>query len=290
MPNAGILHINYSIKNNEKRIMKHFKYILLAVWVSALFTQCKESEKVPTPSKTDKLLIATAASDNGTFKVELYANDSLIAGYNAIFLRITDEASGEILTAAEISLKPVMRMMGMTHSAPFENPANLAVEEDLFEGAVVFIMPSNPDEGWSLEADIEAQGKVDHVNLTIPKVIEPEDARLVRVLSTEENTTFFISLLEPASPMVGINNLEFTVHYRENMMSFPPAKNVSVSFVPEMPSMNHGSPNNQEPEHDINGHYLGKVNFTMTGWWRLNVTLEKDGEIIDNTVQFNINF
>jgi hypothetical protein len=45
-----------------------------------------------------------------------------------------------------------------------------------------------------------------------------------------------------------------------------------------MPSMGHGSPNNINPLHIKNGHYKGKVNFTMTGDWRINLVLNKDGK------------
>jgi len=45
-----------------------------------------------------------------------------------------------------------------------------------------------------------------------------------------------------------------------------------------MPSMGHGSPNNVNPVLTKNGHYKGKVNFTMTGDWRINLELNKDGK------------
>jgi hypothetical protein len=56
-----------------------------------------------------------------------------------------------------------------------------------------------------------------------------------------------------------------------------------------MPTMNHGSPNNVNPVHKGNGHYKGKVNFTMTGLWRLHFTL-KAGDAIAKADSLDIEF
>ena len=60
-------------------------------------------------------------------------------------------------------------------------------------------------------------------------------------------------------------------------MSWPYEPYLVVEIDPEMPAMNHGSPNNVNPVHIGNGHYKGVANFTMTGWWRINLVI-KDGE------------
>ena len=58
-----------------------------------------------------------------------------------------------------------------------------------------------------------------------------------------------------------------------------------------MPAMNHGSPNNVNPTHIGEGHYKGVTNFTMTGWWRVNMLI-KDGEgnEINSESYFDITF
>jgi hypothetical protein len=57
-----------------------------------------------------------------------------------------------------------------------------------------------------------------------------------------------------------------------------------------MPSMGHGSPNNVNPVHTSNGHYLGKVNFTMSGFWRVHLTIKKNGVLLSNDQYFDITF
>ncbi|MDZ7648356.1 MAG: FixH family protein [Cytophagales bacterium] len=54
-----------------------------------------------------------------------------------------------------------------------------------------------------------------------------------------------------------------------------------------MPSMGHGSPNNVNPTHSSKGSYKGKVNFTMTGDWRLNLNISQ-GEAVLKDLLFRM--
>ena len=75
------------------------------------------------------------------------------------------------------------------------------------------------------------------------------------------------------------------------MMDWPYEPYLTVEIDPQMPSMNHGSPNNVNPTHIGDGHYKGVTNFTMTGWWRINMVI-KDGEgnVIKDDVYLDITF
>lgn len=74
------------------------------------------------------------------------------------------------------------------------------------------------------------------------------------------------------------------------MMEFPADSSLTVTLTPEMPSMDHGSPNNVDPVHVGKGHYKGKVNFTMTGLWQLNLDFMQGDAIADTTSFFEVNF
>jgi hypothetical protein len=75
-----------------------------------------------------------------------------------------------------------------------------------------------------------------------------------------------------------------------SMMSFPPATDLTIEIDPQMPSMGHGSPNNVNPVHTANGHYLGSVNFNMTGAWRIYLVIKKGSRTISNKAYFDITF
>jgi len=74
------------------------------------------------------------------------------------------------------------------------------------------------------------------------------------------------------------------------MMSWPADSTYTFVITPEMPSMGHGSPNNVNPVHVGNGHYKGKVNFTMTGEWKVNIAVQKNGNTISKNAFFTITF
>ena len=86
-----------------------------------------------------------------------------------------------------------------------------------------------------------------------------------------------------------MNPFEITVHVKESMMSFPPVKDLTVNMTPSMPSMGHGSPNNVDPVHLVDGHYKGEVNFTMTGDWRIDLILNQGSNKLAET-QFDLFF
>jgi len=96
--------------------------------------------------------------------------------------------------------------------------------------------------------------------------------------------------LAPKSPKVGINDIELFIAKKASMMSFPADSSLTVTLTPEMPSMGHGSPNNVNPVHVGGGHYKGKVNFTMTGLWRLHLDFTNGSALADSTTYFDIEF
>lgn len=75
------------------------------------------------------------------------------------------------------------------------------------------------------------------------------------------------------------------------MMSFPAIDGYTMTMTPEMPSMGHGSPNNVNPVSSGMGKYDGKVNFTMTGYWKVNFEfLTESGETVKTGQYFDVTF
>lgn len=270
-----------SLKMKKQSIV----YVILYV-ISMSFFAC-EKEADP-DSEADMVKISTAMTENSAFEVTLYANDTLFEGYNRLFISVTEAASQEKVTDAVIQLHPLMDMIDMKHAAPTENPVEIANEDGYFEGAVVFIMPSTQMMGWTLGVDVSIGDKEETATLVIPVVKSLEEARKFNLISPLDDTKYFVSLVEPTQPEVGMNDFELTVHYKENMMSFPATEGLNIEIEPEMPSMEHGSPNNEHPVSAGNGHYSGKINFTMTGWWRIHLVIKKDGEIITDDSYLDI--
>jgi len=122
-------------------------------------------------------------------------------------------------------------------------------------------------------------------------VIAPVEARIYSFVSPEDSKGYFVSLVEPMNPEVGANHFEVVIHKRESMMSWPTVENFMVEIEPVMPSMGHGSPGNINPVHTEMGHYVGEVNFTMTGYWMVNMTIkDENSTILDDSNAFDITF
>ncbi len=257
--------------------------ILPALLLAVSMSGCKEKIKPVDPTDA---LVAIASGVNNGYLIEVFSDDSLFVGYNKLYVRIKNNGTDEILNTFTVSLKPMMDMGTMQHSAPVENPAG-ANADDLYEGAVVFIMPSMAGT-WTLSVHAEdSQGNVADIDLN-PMVRMPAEARLLSFESEIDSSKLFVSLCAPLSPEVGLNDFELAVHKKESMMSFPPVDGLSFFIEPEMPSMGHGSPNNVNPLATGNGHYLGKVNFTMTGYWKVNLTIMQGQDTVKSHLAFDI--
>lgn len=239
-------------------------FIKLAV-ICAIVTliSCSENNEV-TPTIETELTEISSFTENG-ITISLYASETLFVGYNTIKAKMENQ-EGELLSG-NVSITPMMQMMDMAHSAPAENTGEQTFNEGVVEFNVVFVMPSGEMGGWSLDFDING------TEISVPvQVSNPEKARLTSFVSQmDETTMYFVALINPNEPEVGSNDIEIAVFKRANMMDWPAVTGLSFTLEPWMVSMDHGSPNNEAPVHVKDGHYIGKVNFTMTGDWQIRL-------------------
>lgn len=255
-----------------------------------LFSGCSEDDdhNHNHPHTDDLQLIASGYTAAGGMMVKLWAEGPLEAKYTKFFIELRDSATNALIEDAHVHLNPMMDMGSMTHSAPFEEPASALAVEGLYPCAVVFQMPG--EMGWTLEVNVhnhatDAEGEV----VFALSVASPSVAR-TRVVTALNNENLIISYVQPKNPAVGINDFEVTLHRRASMMSFPAVTDYTVHIEPTMPSMGHGSPNNVNPVHTSLGHYAGKVNFTMTGTWRIDLTILNGTDTVYSDAYFDVTF
>src|SRR5690554_1118664 len=260
--------------------------------MATIFVSCSSDDdnNEPPKSPTEQLiLINSAETDQGGMLVNIYAKDSLLAQYTKIYVEVKDAGTNAVISHAKVSAVPVMDMGTMVHAAPFENPESEESTNGKFEAAVVFTMPGAM--GWTLEVYVYDYAMDREGTATIPvSVGQPEPARTHVVTPLDDGNKLVISYLLPTQPKVGVNDFEITIHERITGMDFQPVENYSVTITPDMPSMGHGSPNNVNPVHTANGHYKGKVNFTMTGMWRIDLDIYDGTTAKDTTSFFDITF
>ncbi len=272
--------------------LNYIKYLCI-ILLPVLIFSCSKNDPVP-QVQDNYVKVADVVSAGSMFNVQFFSKDSLFVGYNRVYFKVTDKSSGLAVNQATIALAPLMDMGTMKHACPFENPAVTAATDGYFEGAILFSMPGS-NNSWSLSADVTVNGKTDSVFFPISKVVGTTLAKKIVVIDslstgpgTWKITKYPVSLVETAAWKVGNNPFEITIHTMASMMSFPCCDDFTVEITPEMPSMGHGSPNNVNPVLTTMGHYVGSVNFTMTGAWRINMVFKKGDRVIGKNAFFDI--
>lgn len=262
--------------------------LIMGVLMSALvFTSCKKEEVTPeevtTTTTTGTTIVEIASAQNALNQtVKLYSESaSLTTGYTNFYVSVTDDSGSAVETAA-VTFSPLMTMTAMAHACPVEQPVFNSVMGK-YKGAVVFIMSSMGGD-WTLDVDVDGSP------VTFDLTVAESATKVVGAYSGTDGETYFISLLRPVVWQVGMNDLEVLIHKRESMMSFPADNDFTIVMTPEMMSMGHGSPNNVSPVSIGNGHYNGDINYTMTGDWRMHMTLSKSGTEIHSDAYLDIVF
>lgn len=233
--------------------------------------------------------VATMDVPDMDLTLTLYAEDTLFVGYNRLYFVFRNQNEEIVRSGLEVTVTPMMYMPTMTHSAPVEQP-NGPNADGAYQGAVAFIMATMPDGYWELAVQIRDMDQDRTHALTIPvEARNRTEARMRNMIATDDSSKLFIGLIPPREWKVGMNDLKLCVYRKATMMDFPPVEDLNIEIEPTMPSMGHGSSGNEHPAHQQRGHYLGKVNFNMDGWWQVAVRVRRQNQVIAQT-EFNVTF
>lgn len=277
--------------------MKSILSKILAIIITiSIFSSCDEEAVTPVNPLAGLTKLSEGYALGASAKVEVWGAKAFFMGYNKLTVVVLDSINPtDTIKDAHIQFMPVMTMpqtsgMPKVHACPVENPDETAVN-GVFPGVVAFVMPSMGGT-WKLNTMIHNHKNDKEGTASFDIVVASATPAVMSVFTatTADASKLVLSLVEPASPKVGMNDIEFTLHRKASMMSWPADSTYTIEITPEMPSMGHGSPNNVNPTHTGNGHYKGKVNFTMTGEWKVNVVVKKDGTPVSNNASFTITF
>lgn len=279
------------------------KKFTTTLWVIAAvvigLTSCKKEETAPPVVKNDNPDAGLAIPSNlvkigetyiigAATKAVVYADKVASVGYIKLYTAMYDSVTNARVKDGHFTIFPMMDMGTMQHATPYENGSETVPADQLFKSAVVFSMAGD----WTIDLSfhnhaIDKEGK----GVLIIKAVNPATIVMRNfVVAADSSAKLFVSLVQPTTPKIGLNDFEITIHKKATMMSFPAVENYTVEIEPEMPSMGHGSPRNENPVHTANGHYIGKVNFTMSGYWKVKLIIKKDGVLLDDTQYFDITF
>jgi photosystem II stability/assembly factor-like uncharacterized protein len=210
-------------------------------------------------------------AQSGGLSVTLLTTRPLAVGLNRILYAVTRD--GSPVTQANVVQKPLMNMTTMKHSCPLVNPPGSTNQQGLFEGLVVFTMPSSAEETWDLGVEVSLPGESAVTSVKFERLLVADSpARKALVIG---GAMHVVTLTLDGAAKVGTNKYFVTVHQPvlPERMSFIPRSDLSLSATPEMPSMGHGSSGNVNPSHQGAGVYQGSVNFSMLGDWVIHLVL-----------------
>lgn len=227
---------------------------------------CSENND-PSPEETRLNLITSSVLDN-SMTLELYAAETLFAGYNPVTFAVKD--GDRLVRDVEIEVSPVMTMTSMSHGCPVEQP--VFDGKQFYTGAILFNMPSGDAGTWALHVAVTVEDNV--FDATLPVDVQATDPSRMMSFTGDDDESYLVGYWFPEGMRVGVNPVVVIVYTRDDH-HYHPVEDLVITLTPDMPSMGHGSPNNEDPTHKGEGHYLGKVNFTMTGDWRLTLDLKR---------------
>ena len=262
--------------------MKYLKISMLVALIAIFMVSCSKDDDI-TPNNINEIenlqLIKSFSKDGYT--LELFNKTGKFqVGYNKLTLRLK-EAGGKYVQNATIDWMPMMTMNmgGMTHqhSSPYSEISKVSGKQTLYQGYIVFIMASDePDNYWDLHINLSVDGQ----NISI------EDK--VNVITTEsqynkvytsgmgtDDENYMLALIEPENPIIGTNDIVVALFKKGDNHDFPIVNNYKIKVDPRMPGMgNHSAPGNVDMTQGNDGFYHGKVGFSMSGYWKINLILE----------------
>ena len=212
------------------------------------------------------------------------------AGYNELYFVATKKKNGNYVKDFVIDgVNPVMLMtkMNMQHSTPAAATA-VSFNDDypaVKRAWVSFIMPTSDAGSWTLDYKVKilgAEGTVSEKAITVNEL--PSGQSWVKSFKID-NDTYYLTLVTPTDWKTGNNTLKAYVSKKgsEATVAYPLAtEKFTIDIDPRMPDMgHHTSPDNTPLTLQADGSYQGTINLTMTGLWRIHLTVKNaQGQVV----------
>ena len=289
----------------KSKIVKTLFAILMASGLIVQFTSCSKSEEEVTTTKTPEQEVAglqkidEITQGNYTFYIFKKDTGNLVVGYNEVYIQLKNNSTGKYVQDANLVWQPRMHMDAMSHACPYSAISKVDNTKTLYKGYFIFIMASDNMDYWEIKYSyINGQDTLAQVE-DQPKVVQSTGLLRYRSFKGSDNAYYYLALVNPTSSQVGTNDITAYLYKYIDLYTFNPVANYTVLIDPRMPDMgNHTSPNNVNLTYDSSTNlYKGKVNLTMTGYWKVNLivkdasgTVLKGDSITSTTTSSSIYF
>lgn len=234
--------------------------------------------------QTVKIIPELTTVVDGQYTVSVYnSTGTLNTGYNDLYFIANKVASGNYIKEFSVSgISPVMLMtkMNMKHSTPISggvksfNSGFTAVKH----GWISFVMPTSESGYWTIGYDANVLGHKGSLAATEINVEAlPAGQEWIKSFKSGDNT-YYLSLVNPTNFVTGSNDIQAYVSVKSPVATNPyelASDEFVIDIDPRMPDMgNHTSPDNSALKRSTDGSYRGTINLTMTGLWRIHLTVK----------------
>ena len=241
--------------------------------------------------QTVKIVPELSTEIDGKYNVFAYTrNGSFHNGYNEIYFVATKKATGNYIKNFELTnVTPIMNMvkMNMFHSTPVSPAVEIFddTRKAIKHGWVSFIMNTSEAGTWAFSYDIAVLGsKASVTDKAIVVNAIPDGQEWLKNFKVGDNT-YYLSLVNPIDWKTGENVIQAYISKKSAPITTPYAlasETFTVEIDPRMPDMgSHTSPGNKALTKQADGSYKGNINLTMTGLWRIHLTVkDAQGNIV----------
>lgn len=234
--------------------------------------------------QTVKIVPELSTEVDGLYNVWAYSKTgALHKGYNDLYFVVTKKKSGNYVKNFDIThVTPLMNMvkMGMKHSTPVAPAVEIFDETRLAvkHTWVSFLMNTSEAGTWAFSYDITILGSTGGIK-DAPFTVNalPDGQDWLKSFKVGDDT-YYLSLVNPSDWKTGKNNIQAYISKKNTPATTPyglASETFTIEIDPRMPDMgNHTSPDNVALTKQSDGSYQGSINLTMTGLWRIHLTVK----------------
>lgn len=270
-------------------------FILSAIFLSTsiFFLQgCKDDTVTSPPVSTSidtvgLTRLGFANAPGARANVILYMEGSLHTGYNKLYAVLFDSLTGALIEDAHVI--PLITDHGL--GGPTEEAPEEAIN-GRFPFAVVFTKSSADNiMHWSIKVGVHNHGAPGepYGTASFGGLHISENTGKFQKMGLLDGSTLYLSFIEPKVPVTGMNNFEFLINKSYDSVYYAVDTSYLISLKPVLVSNGTVSTGNVNPvASGTLKHYMGKVNLTSTGTWRINMYMTKTG--YSDSTYFEVGF
>lgn len=263
------LNIIVCIINLHNQSGKDMKIYLNSVFLSILLLIGCSNDSIPllvNEPGNDFQKIISAEEGNIRFEIWTTGNDTLMTGYNRVGFKVFENNTEKTTGFVKFYAKMFHFTSSEFHATPVEPQYNYDPALGMFAGYIIMLMPSDTSSRWYGYYNFNDELSIDSANFDVGwdtktkfKIFTDISAQL----------SYLITMTAPVDPVRGMNDFSCLLHESPDFVDFTQVNSANMFLTPKLDSLNHTSDGNVNPVYLGGGIYRGKVNFDLSGGWKV---------------------